>query len=130
MNPSPAARTRHLIYLVDDEDLLLDMAEVALMGSDRYALKRFHDAETALQAFAEETDKPDLLLTDYAMGAMNGLELSERCKGAHPPLKIVMVSGTAGPQIIENASIKVDCFLAKPYKPTELAETVRALLND
>ena len=124
---NPAAHLRPLIYVVDDEAMLLELAEMALSGGG-YAVKKFQCPETAYESFAAEPSKPSLLLTDYAMGSMNGLELSAKCKGACPELKILMVSGTAGPEVIRGAPIKVDRFLAKPYLPAELAETVRALL--
>lgn len=117
-----------LIYLVDDEELLLDLAEVSL-HADGYSLKRFQDPKAAFDSFTKEARKPSLLLTDYAMDAMNGLELSVKCKSAHPALKILMVSGTASPEVVEQAPGTVDKFLPKPYQPAELAYTVRSMLD-
>lgn len=116
-----------LIYLVDDEEMLLDLAEVVL-GGRGYELKRFQNPQDAFDSFVREPEKPSLLLTDFAMGSMNGLELSAKCKAAFPQLKIFMVSGTAGPDIIGSASVKVDRFLPKPYLPSELVRTVQDLL--
>ena len=116
-----------LIYLVDDEELLLELAEVALLA-EGYALKKFQSPQAALESFAREEHKPLLLLTDYAMGTMNGIELSTKCKTAHPALKILMVSGTAGPELAVESPGTVDKFMAKPYNPAELANTVRSLL--
>ncbi len=117
-----------LIYLVDDEELLLEMAEGALLGHG-YALKKFQDPEAAFESFTREPRKPSLLVTDYAMGSMNGLELAVKCKAAWPTLKILMVSGHAGPELIQQAPGTVDQFLPKPYLPSELARIVRALLE-
>lgn len=129
----PVPATTHvqddrLIYLVDDEEILLDLAEVALLA-DGYALKKFQNPQTAFDSFTQEPRKPLLLLTDYAMGSMNGLELSAKCKSAHPALKILMVSGTAGPEVVQEAPGTVDKFMPKPYQPAELARTVRSLLD-
>lgn len=129
--PAPAtthAPSNRLIYLVDDEEILLELAEVSLLA-DGYALKKFQSPQAALDSFAQEPSKPSLLLTDYAMGSMNGLELSAKCKLAHPGLKILMVSGTAGPEVVEQSPGTVDQFLSKPYKPAELARTVRSMLD-
>src|SRR4051812_42320410 len=125
---TPEADDR-LIYLVDDEEILLELAELALLP-DGYAMKKFQNPQTAFESFTQETRKPLLLLTDYAMDSMNGMQLSAKCKSAHPALKILMVSGTAGPEVGHEAPGTVDKFLTKPYMPAELARTVRSLLDD
>jgi DNA-binding response OmpR family regulator len=117
-----------LIYIVDDEQLLLDMAEVALHGQG-YEVKKSNDPAEAYSAFASETPKPQLLLTDYAMSPFNGLELSARCRAAHPGVKILMLSGTVTEEIARGSDVHLDGFIAKPYQPTVLADTVRALLR-
>ena len=125
---STAGKSERLVYLVDDEDVLLDMAEVALLA-EGYELKKFHDPHTALESFTREPHKPSLLLTDYAMVPMNGVELSLKCKSAYPALKVLLVSGTAGPEIMPQFPVSVDKFMQKPYEPGELASTVRSLLG-
>ena len=123
-----APKKAPLIYLVDDQPLLLDLAEMSLL-SGGYKLKKFLDPEAALESFLEARPKPALLITDYAMGKMNGLELVERCKAVKPDLKSILVSGTAGAEIMMDSDVKVDRFVGKPYQPTNLAETVRRVLG-
>jgi len=128
-----ASKTRRkkkpLIYLVDDQPMLLDLAEMSLLEGD-YTLRKFGNPEAAMKSFAKARTKPDLLISDYAMGKMNGLELMERCKELHPPLKTILISGTAGAEIVLGALIKVDRFLGKPYQPANLSELVRRVLNE
>lgn len=126
---APISRDAKLIYLVDDENLLLEAAAAALQR-DGYELKAFQDPAAAFESFAKEAAKPSLLLTDYAMESMTGIELSEKCKAVHPELKILMVSGTAGPEIVRECHVPVDQFIAKPYQPSQLSDTVRSLLRD
>ena len=123
-----APKKAPLIYLVDDQPLLLDLAEMSLL-SGGYKLKKFLDPEAALESFLEARPKPALLITDYAMGKMNGLELVERCKAVKPDLKSILVSGTAGAEIMMDSDVKVDRFVGKPYHPTNLAEMVRRVLG-
>jgi len=123
-----APKKAPLIYLVDDQPLLLDLAEMSLL-SGGYRLKKFLDPEAALESFLEARPKPALLITDYAMGKMNGLELVERCKAVKPDLKSILVSGTAGAEIIMDSDVKVDRFVGKPYQPTNFAEMVRRVLG-
>ena len=128
MNPS-ATKETPLIYIVDDEPLLVDLAELALK-SEGYRIKKFYAGATALKSLVAEPVAPALLLTDYAMNPMNGVELSEQCKGIHPGLKIIMVSGTAGPETVISAPVKIDRFLQKPYRPAALLESVRSVLAE
>jgi DNA-binding response OmpR family regulator len=127
-NASAATARVPLIYIVDDEPLLLDLAE-ATLASPNYKLKKFLDPEAALDSFLEARTKPALLITDYSMGKMNGLELVERCRAVKPDLKSILVSGTAGAEIVLGSDVKVDQFVGKPYHPTSLVDLVRRVLG-
>jgi DNA-binding NtrC family response regulator len=123
------SKKKPLIYLVDDQPMLLDLAEVSLQA-EGYALKKFQHPEAALESFRKAKTKPALLITDYAMGKMNGLELMEKCKQLHPNLKTILMSGTTGAEIVLESAVKVDRFLGKPYQPANLSELVRRVLAD
>ena len=127
--PKSAKGKKPLIYLVDDQPMLLDLAEMSLQGGG-YAFKKFLDPEEALESFLKARSKPDLLITDYALGKMNGLELIERCKLAKPNLKTILISGTAGAEIVLESAVKVDRFVGKPYQPTGLADLVQRVLSE
>lgn len=123
------AKKKPLIYIVDDEPLLVDLAEASLTRGG-YAFKKFTDPEEALKSFAKARPKPDVLVTDYAMGKMNGLELLEKCRQKEPRLKCVLISGTVGAEVVLNAHVKVDRFVGKPYQPEALLELVRRVLAE
>lgn len=127
-NNASAAAKVPLIYIVDDEPLLLDLAEATLTSPD-YKLRKFLDPEAALDSFLEARTKPALLITDYSMGKMNGLELVEKCRAVKPDLKSILVSGTAGAEIMLGSDVKVDQFVGKPYHPTSLVDLVRRVLG-
>jgi len=120
-------KRKALIYIVDDEGLLSDLAAISLQP-DGYQVKQFQDPELALKSFLNANPKPDLLLSDYAMAKMNGLELIQKCKAVKPDLKAILISGTAGADILLNAPVKVDRFLGKPYRPAALLDLARAVL--
>ncbi len=84
----------------------------------------------ALDAFVKARVKPELLITDYAMGKLNGIELIERCKALKPDLKTIIISGTAGAEVVLGASVRVDRFLGKPYQPPNLVDMVRRVLEE
>lgn len=117
-----------LIYIVDDEPLLLDLAEASLAPGG-FTVKKFTDPDEALKSFAKARLKPDVLVTDYAMGKMNGVELLEKCREHRSDVKCVLLSGTVGAEVVLDAPTKVDRFVGKPYQPETLLELVRRVLG-
>ena len=110
MAPEAAAP---LIYLVDDEPILLELAGT-ILGHHGYAFKAFASPVLALESFAAAAPRPVLLITDYAMNPMNGLELTEQFRRLEPGLKVLLVSGTASEEIVAGAASPPEAFLAKP----------------
>jgi two-component system cell cycle sensor histidine kinase/response regulator CckA len=125
--PKINSHDRPLVYIVDDEAMLLELASVILEPLG-YELCTFRDPQAALDAFARAEPRPDLLITDYAMHNMNGMELIEQCRRREPDLKVLLVSGTVGIEVFEGAPFKPDRFLAKPYYARQLIELVKGML--
>lgn len=118
-----------VIYVVDDEAMLLELAGVILQPLG-YEIQTFRDPESALRTFTRARPRPALLITDFAMHQMNGMELIEACREVEPAQKILMISGTVGPEIFQAAAARPDRFLSKPYQARQLIETVKSMLKD
>jgi CheY-like chemotaxis protein len=117
-----------LIYVVDDEPMLLELASVILQPLG-YAVKTFRDATSALEAYTAAKPLPALVVTDYSMHAMNGMDLINACRKLHPRQKILLISGTVGEDIYRDSQEKPDQFLAKPYHSRQLVDAVEGLLG-
>ncbi len=122
--PAPAAA---LIYVVDDEMVLLEMATVVLKAAG-YDVRTFPSAEAALGALTDAEQRPELIITDYAMLQMTGLELIAACWRVKPQPKTILVSGTEAEEVCFGALRKPDRFLSKPYRAKELIDAVQAVL--
>jgi CheY-like chemotaxis protein len=118
-----------LIYLVDDEPMLLELASVILAPLG-YRIETFRAAEAALWAFKAAGAPPTLIITDYEMDAMTGLDLMEACRQIQPRQKFLLVSGTVGPDIFSAGPVRPVRFLAKPYQSKQLIDLVEAVLAD
>jgi CheY-like chemotaxis protein len=110
-----------VIFVVDDEPMLLDLA-AAILQPLGYDVRTFRDPHAALEEFPAA--KPSVLVTDYAMGAMTGMDLIRECKRVNPRQKIMLLSGTVDENIYANATAKPDRFLAKPYQVRDFVEAV------
>ena len=89
---------------------------------------QFGSYEKALQAYSESETPPDLIITDFAMHQMDGLDLIRECRRLHPRQKIILLSGTVDETIFAGTGVRPDRFLEKPYQPADLAEVVQDIL--
>ena len=113
------------VFVVDDEPMLLELAE-AILKPLGYQVRTFRDPELALKEFPAAL--PDVIITDYAMGRMNGMDLVRECRRLNPHQKMILLSGTVDEHVFADAPVKPDQFLTKPYQIQELAERVRSLI--
>jgi CheY-like chemotaxis protein len=116
-----------LIYVVDDEPMLLELALVILQPLG-YEVRTFRNPDSAIEAFAVAHPPPALIITDFSMHATNGLDLIQACRRVQPGQRILLVSGTVDERIYREAVEKPDRFLPKPYLPQDLASAVKALV--
>ena len=122
LSPAPG-----LVYIVDDEVLIGEVVE-AILNLEGYETKVFSNPEQALQAFCEEPRKPELLISDFVMTPMNGMELIGRCKEVMPALKTLLYSGNVGEEITSQYVIKPEAFMSKPFLPRTLIGLVQSVL--
>ena len=121
------ATGKPLVFAVDDEPMLLELATLILEPLG-FQVKSFRDPTSAVRAFSLANPLPVLIITDFAMHEMNGLDLIRDCRRIHPEQKILMVSGTVDETVYYDSPHKPDAFLAKPYTTEELTEEVNKLL--
>jgi DNA-binding NtrC family response regulator len=114
------------VFVVDDEVLLLELAETILAPLGCH-VRTFTDPEQALKEFPAAA--PAVVLTDYAMGRMSGMDLIRECRRLNPQQKTVLISGTVDGEVFANAAVKPDQFVAKPYDVNKLVDLVRTMIQ-
>ncbi len=114
------------IFVVDDEPMVLDLAAMILQPLG-FSVRIFRDPKAALEELPEA--RPALVVTDYAMDGMNGIDVTRECKRVNPRQKVLLMSGTVDERIFTNESVKPDRFLAKPFRGGDLVEAVQMLIR-
>jgi CheY-like chemotaxis protein len=125
-NGTPSNTPPVTIFVVDDEPMLLEMA-VMILEPLHYQVRTFRDPQTAIAEFSAANPRPALIVTDYAMHSMTGMDLIRECRRIHPKQKIVLLSGTVDESIFTKAEVKPDRFLAKPYQVSDFVTLVQSL---
>jgi CheY-like chemotaxis protein len=114
------------IFVVDDEPMLLEMA-VMILEPLHFRVRTFRDPQTALAEFSAASPRPALIVTDYAMHSMSGMDFIRECRRIHPKQKIILLSGTVDENIYTKAEAKPDRFLAKPYQVSDFVTLIQSL---
>jgi DNA-binding NtrC family response regulator len=122
--PGNKLRSPSVVFVVDDEPMLLDLA-AAILQPQGFEVRTFRDPVRAMQEFPEAN--PLVLVTDYAMGEVNGMDLIRECRRRNPLQKIILLSGTVDEGIYANDPVKPDYFLAKPYQVHAFIDLVKKL---
>jgi CheY-like chemotaxis protein len=120
--------SKKLIYVVDDKPALVELAKTVL-ALDGFVVEGFDKPADLLAALHKANPIPDLLVTDFDMPEMNGLQLIHQCRCVAPKIKIVVLSGTVEEHEVMSDSAKADRFLRKPYQPKQLIHVVNELLD-
>ena len=116
------------IVVADDEAHILHIVSMKLENAG-YEVITAVDGEEALELCLAE--RPDLLITDYQMPVMTGLELCRQLQTRQETQYLPAVMLTARGFDIEPAEMVdtgIAAVLAKPFSPRELLEKVRTLL--
>ena len=119
----PSVR-RHTLLFVDDDPLIC-LSTVALLEDLGHAVIKASSGDAAVEVL--KSDKTiDLMITDYAMPGMNGVQLAAEARVLRPKLPILLATGYADLP----ARTKIDLpRLSKPYRQHQLAEKITELIG-
>lgn len=110
--------------LVVDDDALIAMSTVDMLTDLGHTVLEAHSGAQALDLLRDD-QTIDLLLTDYAMPGMTGVELIEAACALRPDLPVLLATGYA--ELSEGTATGLP-RLAKPYTQHQLAAVIAKLL--
>lgn len=118
------------VMVVEDEESVREMTVLILndLGYKVFEAKSGEEAYALCQSM--NSVEIDLLITDVVLPHMNGAELSDLLKKVYPQIKVVFMSAYTENSIVLRRVLKPGMpYLQKPFRPFELTQKVRAVLD-
>jgi CheY-like chemotaxis protein len=107
----------------DNEEILLLMRDIAAQFSDT-EIECFNSPHAALAGFRAAPENFELVITDFEMPGMNGVELCHRLRAILPSVKILLTTGSG---LVGAEAAANEGFCGLLHKPFPFASLQRAL---
>jgi DNA-binding NtrC family response regulator len=124
MEQPPDLKAEKTILVVDDDPQTLELVSAFLRG--QYNVLTANGGNEALQRSKDCKGAIDLLLTDFSMAGMTGIELATKITLARPTIKVLLMSGFTGGMLVLNEGWH---FLPKPFISSQLKTLIVGLLS-
>jgi CheY-like chemotaxis protein len=112
------------ILVVDDDPAILEFVSSFL--EEDYNVLTAVSGQEALQVAKDCKTDLDLLLSDFEMPKMSGIELATELAVTRPRIRILLMSGFTGGTLVLNEGWH---FMAKPFVPSQLTTLIRGLIS-
>ena len=117
------------VLCVDDSAVMRKMVVNTLQASGRYRCIEAADGKQGLEVM--KTEKPDIIITDFNMPEMNGLEftIAVRELEAHRYTPILLLTTETNETLRQSAREKgATGWMVKPFNPEKLLRTIEKVL--
>jgi DNA-binding NtrC family response regulator len=119
--------TKQSILIVDDEELLR-LSLKFNMEREGFEVDTADSAESGLAILKERSY--NLLLIDYLMEQVNGIELMQQARELYPELKVIIISGYGTKKLADEIRrLGANDFICKPIDFNDLLERISNTLN-
>jgi CheY-like chemotaxis protein len=106
------------ILVVDDEDIVIQCC-LRILNGDAYQVEYVQSGLEAVKKI--EASHFDLIILDFMMPKMDGMEVLKRAKEIQPGIKVIMITGLDQTQTAQRAKdLGAFAYLPKPFDPDDL----------
>ena len=116
------------VLIVEDEEMVLNLAKEVLKNYGYKVLTALNGRQ-GLDIFNKNKEHIDLVLLDLAMPEMSGQTVLDKMLKINPDVKVIISSGHSQEDSRKGILSKAKSYVSKPYKPTDLVQTVRIVLD-
>ena len=126
--PIPTDAGRATILVVDDEDIVRRLA-AAVLRNKGYTVIEAVDGQQAVDIYARDRGRIDLVLLDLTMPVLSGHEAFRRMLMMNPAVKVIFTSGYSVSKLTDLEKENMFGFVNKPYLPKHLVALIADVLS-
>ena len=127
-NDGSAGNSSKIILVIEDEDMVRDMAVKALKAFGYETLDAC-DGEAGITLFKKHHASIGAVLLDIIMPKMSGTETFRQLLKINPQVKVIVASGHVTNDDQKKIFTKACAYLEKPYQIMELKRTLESIFN-
>lgn len=116
------------MLLVEDEEPVANLLIRSLEGSG-FEVLYARDGETALTIATERGVRPDILITDFGLPGISGVEVARELSSRWPELRVLLTSGYGFKAMLEATTLSPGYeFMPKPFTPRAFVQRVLSMV--
>ena len=118
------------VLIIDDEPEIRALVTEVLADAGIKKIFGASDVRGALDLMANDSEIANLIICDWNMPGMTGVEFLRQIRAVHPDLPFLMITGRADQTSVLEAKVSgVTAFVRKPFTLEQLEEKLKVLVN-
>jgi two-component system chemotaxis response regulator CheY len=118
------------VLLVEDDGFALRLAQSILRNLGIGVILTARDGEEAIRILESESTKVDLIVSDWNMPKLSGLDLLRHVRKTWHNMPFLMLTGRASEDFVLAArEYGVNAYIVKPFSPEQLLRKIQSVFN-
>jgi len=118
------------VLIVDDQSEIRSLIREVLVEAGIYQIFEAGDGRSAMQFVDADFDMVNLIVCDWNMPGMNGVDFLRQIRSVFPDLPFLMITGRCDKKsVIEAKLAGVSAYISKPFSPIQLEMKIRNLVD-
>jgi|GEM_PF-651809 len=121
---------KHVLIVDDEPHVAVLLANALKKLGDEYLFEATQSSTTALEMIRQAKVPYDLVITDYKMPDLSGVDLAQAVRNISPRTQIVVMTAYGTEQLRETvADLGIEGYISKPFSMTQIREIVKQVLE-
>ncbi len=118
------------VLVIDDDKNIVDIVSAALKVLKIQTIWTATDGNAGLDIFRQVHNQVDMIICDWMMPGMDGLELLGHVRKINPSVPFLMLTAKGTPEDIMAAKKNgANAYVMKPFEPLDLTKKILALVK-